>query len=316
MNKHQVRQSCLLFLAAFIWGVAFVAQSNAMAYVEPFTFMAVRNYIGSFVLVIYLLILKGMGAPAREPAKEAYGRKTPKWMLKLGIDRYHLLGGMICGTFLCIAGNLQQIGIQYTSVGKTGFLTAVYIILVPILGIFLKKKAVIRVWLGVAIALAGLYLLCVTEKFTIVPADFMLLGCALVFAMQILAVDFFIDRVDGVKLSCIQFFTCAVLSTIGMVIFEHPSIPAMIQAWLPILYAGVLSSGVAYTLQVVGQRDMNPTVASMILSLESVFSALAGWVLLKQVLSTKELLGCGLVFVAIILAQLPGKPPKESGKKM
>lgn len=316
MNKHQVRQSCLLFLAAFIWGVAFVAQSNAMAYVEPFTFMAVRNYIGSFVLVIYLLILKGMGAPAREPAKEAYGRKTPKWMLKLGIDWYHLLGGMICGTFLCIAGNLQQIGIQYTSVCKTGFLTAVYIILVPILGIFLKKKAGIRVWLGVAIALAGLYLLCVTEKFTIVPADFMLLGCALVFAMQILAVDFFIDRVDGVKLSCIQFFTCAVLSTIGMVIFEHPSIPAMLQAWLPILYAGVLSSGVAYTLQVVGQRDMNPTVASMILSLESVFSALAGWVLLKQVLSTKELLGCGLVFVAIILAQLPGKPQKESGKKM
>ena len=316
MNKHQVRQSCLLFLAAFIWGVAFVAQSNAMAYVEPFTFMAVRNYIGSFVLVIYLLILKGMGAPAREPAKEAYGRKTSKWMLKLGIDWYHLLGGMICGTFLCIAGNLQQIGIQYTSVGKTGFLTAVYIILVPILGIFLKKKAGIRVWLGVAIALAGLYLLCVTEKFTIVPADFMLLGCALLFAMQILAVDFFIDRVDGVKLSCIQFFTCAVLSTIGMVIFEHPSIPAMLQAWLPILYAGVLSSGVAYTLQVVGQRDMNPTVASMILSLESVFSALAGWVLLKQVLSTKELLGCGLVFVAIILAQLPGKPQKESGKKM
>ena len=316
MNKHQVRQSCLLFLAAFIWGVAFVAQSNAMAYVEPFTFMAVRNYIGSFVLVIYLLILKGMGAPAREPAKEAYGRKTPKWMLKLGIDRYHLLGGMICGTFLCIAGNLQQIGIQYTSVGKTGFLTAVYIILVPILGIFLKKKAGIRVWLGVAIALAGLYLLCVTEKFTIVPADFMLLGCALLFAMQILAVDFFIDRVDGVKLSCIQFFTCAVLSTIGMVIFEHPSIPAMLQAWLPILYAGVLSSGVAYTLQVVVQRDMNPTVSSMILSLESVFSALAGWVLLKQVLSTKELLGCGLVFVAIILAQLPGKPQKESGKKM
>ena len=316
MNKHQVRQSCLLFLAAFIWGVAFVAQSNAMAYVEPFTFMAVRNYIGGFVLVIYLLILKGMGAPAREPAKEAYGRKTPKWMLKLGIDRYHLLGGMICGTFLCIAGNLQQIGIQYTSVGKTGFLTAVYIILVPILGIFLKKKAGIRVWLGVAIALAGLYLLCVTEKFTIVPADFMLLGCALVFAMQILAVDFFIDRVDGVKLSCIQFFTCAVLSTIGMVIFEHPSIPAMLQAWLPILYAGVLSSGVAYTLQVVGQRDMNRTVASIILSLQSVFSALAGWVLLKQVLSTKELLGCGLVFVAIILAQLPGKPQKESGKKM
>ena len=315
MNKHQVRQSCLLFLAAFIWGVAFVAQSNAMAYVEPFTFMAVRNYIGSFVLVIYLLILKGMGAPAREPAKEAYGRKTPKWMLKLGIDRYHLLGGMICGTFLCIAGNLQQIGIQYTSVGKTGFLTAVYIILVPILGIFLKKKAGIRVWLGVAIALAGLYLLCVTEKFTIVPADFMLLGCALLFAMQILAVDFFIDRVDGVKLSCIQFFTCAVLSTIGMVIFEHPSIPAMLQAWLPIMYAGVLSSGVAYTLQVVGQRDMNPTVASMILSLESVFSALAGWVLLKQVLSTKELLGCGLVFVAIILAQLPGKRQKEACKK-
>ena len=314
MSRHQVKQSCLLFLAAFIWGVAFVAQSNATAYVEPFTFMAVRNYIGSFVLFIYLLVLKGMGVPSGEPAKEAYGKKTPKWMLKLGIDWYHLLGGMICGTFLCIAGNMQQIGIQYTSVGKTGFLTAVYIILVPILGIFLKKKAGPRVWIGVLIALAGLYLLCVTEEFTIVPADFILLGCALVFAMQILAVDFFIDRVDGVKMSCIQFFTCAVLSTIGMVIFEQPSMQAILQAWLPILYAGVFSSGVAYTLQVVGQRDMNPTVASMILSLESVFSALAGWVLLNQVLSTKELLGCGLVFAAIILAQLPGKTLKTQGK--
>lgn len=315
MSRHQVKQSCLLFLAAFIWGVAFVAQSNATAYVQPFTFMAVRNYIGSFVLLIYLLILKGMGASSVEPAKEAYGRKTPKWMLKLGIDGYHLLGGMICGTFLCIAGNMQQIGIQYTSVGKTGFLTAVYIILVPILGIFLKKKAGPRVWIGVLIALAGLYLLCVTEEFTIVPADFILLGCALVFAMQILAVDFFIDRVDGVKMSCIQFFTCAVLSTIGMVIFEQPSMQAILQAWLPILYAGVFSSGVAYTLQVVGQRDMNPTVASMILSLESVFSALAGWVLLNQVLSTKELLGCGLVFAAIILAQLPGKSQKTQVKE-
>lgn len=307
MNKHQVRQSCLLFLAAFIWGVAFVAQSNAMAYVEPFTFMAVRNYIGSFVLVICIFIFKKMGLSKQKPAKEAYGKKTPKWMLRLGIDAYHVQGGIICGTFLCIAGNLQQFGIKYTNVGKAGFLTAVYIILVPVLGIFLHRKAGVRVWIGVVIALIGLYLLCVTEKFTIVPADFMLLLCALVFSMQIMAIDHYVDIVDGVKLSCIQFFTCAVLSSIGMILFETPSFHALLQAWLPILYAGVMSSGVAYTLQVVGQKDMNPTVASMILSLESVFSALAGWVLLKQVLSAKELLGCGLVFAAIILAQLPEK---------
>lgn len=307
MNKHQMKQSCLLFLAAFIWGVAFVAQSSAMAYVEPFTFMAVRNYIGAFVLVICIYFFKKTGLSKHEPAMEAYGKKTPKWMLKLGIDAFHVKGGIICGTFLCIAGNLQQFGIQYTNVGKAGFLTAVYIILVPVLGIFLHKKAGFRVWIGVVIALVGLYLLCVTEKFTIVPADFMLLACALVFAMQIMAIDHYVDFVDGVKLSCIQFFTCALLSSVGMIIFENPSISSLFQAWLPILYAGVMSSGVAYTLQVVGQKDMNPTVASMILSLESVFSALAGWVLLKQVLSAKELIGCGLVFAAIVLAQLPEK---------
>ena len=312
MNKHQVRQSCLLFLAAFIWGVAFVAQSNAMAYVEPFTFMAVRNYIGGFVLVIYLLILKGMGAPAREPAKEAYGRKTPKWMLKLGIDRYHLLGGMICGTFLCIAGNLQQIGIQYTSVGKTGFLTAVYIILVPILGIFLKKKAGIRVWLGVAIALAGLYLLCMTDgSFSLQVGDLLVLACAVAFSFHILVIDYFSPKVDGVKLSCIQFFTCAVLSAIGMLLFEEPKLSQILAAWVPILYAGVMSCGVAYTLQIIGQKGMNPTVASLILSLESVVSLLAGWVILGQKLSNRELAGCALAFAAIILVQLPSKVHKK-----
>lgn len=308
MQKHTVRQSLLLFLAAFIWGVAFVAQSNAMEYVQPFTFMSVRNIIGGLFLIPCIMFLKKIGAiEESEVTKSEMTEvdKLPAWMKKMGIDKNLLTGGIVCGVILCVAGNLQQFGILYTSVGKSGFLTAIYIILVPVFGIFLKRKAGIKVWISVLIALAGLYLLCVTEKLTIVPADFMLLGCAAVFSFHILAVDHFVQKCDGVKLSCIQFLVCGILSGVCMFLFEQPNMNAILAAWLPIAYAGFLSSGVAYTLQVVGQKGTNPTVASLILSLESVFSALAGWVLLHQILSTKEMVGCGLVFLAIVLAQLP-----------
>lgn len=291
MKKTDIKSPLLLFLAAFIWGVAFVAQSVGMDYVGPFTFNAVRSVIGGVALLPCIVLLG-----RREPKEEK--KEDPKTLL---------IGGILCGIVLCIASNLQQIGINYTTVGKAGFITAMYIVLVPILGIFLKKRAGVKVWISVVLAVAGLYLLCMTEKLSLGKGDALVLLCALMFAVHILVIDYFSPKVDGVKLSCIQFLVCGVLSAIPMFLFEKPEMGAICSAWLPILYAGIFSSGVGYTLQVIGQKNMDPTVASLILSLESVISVLAGWVLLKQQLSGRELLGCVVMFVAIILAQLPDK---------
>ena len=291
MKKTDIKSPLLLFLAAFIWGVAFVAQSVGMDYVGPFTFNAVRSVIGGLALLPCIVLLG-----RREPKEEK--KEDPKTLLT---------GGILCGIALCIASNLQQVGINYTTVGKAGFITAMYIVLVPILGIFLKKRAGIKVWISVVLAVAGLYLLCMTEKLSLGKGDALVLLCALVFAIHILIIDHFSPKVDGVKLSCIQFLVCGVLSAVPMFLFEKPELSAICSAWLPILYAGIFSCGVGYTLQVIGQKNMDPTVASLILSLESVISVLAGWVLLKQQLSGRELMGCVVMFAAIILAQLPDK---------
>ena len=291
MKKTDIKSPLLLFLAAFIWGVAFVAQSVGMDYVGPFTFNAVRSIIGGVALVPCIVLL------GKREAKEEK-KEDPKTLLT---------GGILCGIALCIASNLQQVGINYTTVGKAGFITAMYIVLVPILGIFLKKRAGIKVWISVVLAVAGLYLLCMTEKLSLGKGDALVLLCALVFAIHILIIDHFSPKVDGVKLSCIQFLVCGVLSAVPMFLFEKPELSAICSAWLPILYAGIFSCGVGYTLQVIGQKNMDPTVASLILSLESVISVLAGWVLLKQQLSARELLGCVVMFAAIILAEYNGK---------
>ena len=219
-----------------------------------------------------------------------------------------MTGGIACGILLCIASNLQQFGIMYTSVGKAGFITAMYIVIVPVLGIFLGKKAGAKIWCGVVIAVAGLYLLCMTESgFSIQKGDLLLMLCALIFSLHILTIDHFSPMVDGVKMSCIQFFTSGILSGIGMLLTETPRMTEILAAWMPILYAGVMSCGVAYTLQIIGQKGMNPTVASLILSLESVISVIAGWIILHETLSVKEMIGCVLMFAAIILVQLPEK---------
>ncbi|MDO5346681.1 MAG: DMT family transporter [Lachnospiraceae bacterium] len=319
MQKVKNRKSpLLLFLAALIWGVAFVAQSVGMEYVGPFTFNAVRSVIGGIVLIpcIYFLDSRkkkeadqkmGLGTDCsglEGSGQECRGKneRTDSWK-----NKTLLTGGICCGICLCIASNLQQIGISYTTVGKAGFITAMYIVLVPVLGIFLKKGAGIRVWISVALAVAGLYLLCMTEKFTLGKGDAYVLLCALFFSFHILTIDHFSPMVDGVKMSCIQFLVSGVLSGILMLVFEQPRIGSILSAWMPILYAGVMSCGVAYTLQIVGQKDMDPTVASLILSLESVVSVLAGWALLHQHLSMRELLGCAVMFAAIVLAQLPEK---------
>ena len=302
MKKTSWRSSLLLFLAAFIWGTAFVAQSVGMDYIEPFTFSCVRSIVGSLFLIpciCFLDRIKGEGSTNRQRTKNREEEAKKKKVL--------LQGGVCCGLILFVASNLQQFGIKYTSVGKAGFITALYIVLVPILGIFIGKKIGLRMWISVFLAVVGLYLLCITGGFSIGKGDFFVLLCACVFSFHILAVDYFSPKTDGVRMSCIQFLVCGVLSGIGMLIKEKPDIGAILQAWMPILYAGVLSSGVAYTLQIISQKDLDPTVASLIMCLESVVSVLAGWVLLGQKLSTRELLGCGLMFAAIILAQLPAK---------
>ena len=315
MKKTSWKSPMLLLLTAVIWGVAFVAQSVGMDYVGGFTFNCVRSVIGGIVLIPCIFFLdkvRGNSDSGKEAANE--NRKDvwnksggAKGDAKKAEQKTLLIGGICCGIALCVASNLQQFGIKYTTVGKAGFITAMYIIIVPLMGIFMKKMVGLKIWISVLLAVAGLYLLCITEGFSLGFGDILVLLCAVCFAVHILVIDYFSPKVDGVRMSCIQFLVSGILSGICMLIFEQPSLAAICRAWMPILYAGVLSCGVAYTLQIVGQKDMDPTVASLILSLESVISVLAGWVLLGQKLSAKELFGCVLMFGAIILAQLPDR---------
>lgn len=297
MKSRNLKNPLLLLLTAAIWGSAFVAQSVGMDYVGCFTFSCVRNLIGCLVLLPYIW-LTGRKKEAQKTVSPEEEKQENKILA---------IGGICCGICLCIASNLQQYGIQYTSVGKAGFLTALYIVLVPVLGIFLKKKCGLQVWISVAVAVVGFYLLSVKEGFRLEMGDIYLVLSALMFSVHILVIDYFSPKVDGVKLSCIQFFICGILSGIVMLLTEQPSLGTLLEARIPILYAGVLASGVAYTLQILGQKDFNPTIASLILSLESVFSALAGWLILQQTLTGREKAGCFLIFCAVILAQLPGK---------
>lgn len=297
MKNFNWKNPTMLLLAAFIWGSAFVAQSVGMDYVEPITFNCARSIVGGVVLIPCIYLLGKLKSPEEREAAQM-DQKTL------------LIGGISCGVILFLASNAQQIGIQYTSVGKAGFITALYIVIVPILGIFLKRRCGWKIWLSVLIALVGFYLLCMIGGFSLERGDIWLLLCAFLFSFHILVIDHFSPLVDGVKMSCIQFFTCGILSGIVMFLAETPNMANILAAWGPVLYAGVLSSGVAYTLQIVGQKNYNPTVATLLLSLESVFSVLTGWAVLHQKLSARELWGCVLIFIAVILAQLPDK--KES----
>lgn len=291
--KQQIKSSLILLLTATIWGVAFVAQSVGMEYIGPFTFNAIRCVLGGLVLIPVILVLK----KKKETGAENQEKEDKKTLWA---------GGIACGVILCIASNLQQFGIMEASVGKSGFFTALYIVMISVIGIFIGKRPGIKLWFCVALAVVGMYLLCMKDgSFTIERADIMLLLCALAFSFHILVVDYFSPKVDGVKMSCIQFLVCGVLSAVGMLFTETPDISNIQAAWLPLLYAGLLSCGVGYTLQIVGQKGINPVIASLIMSLESVISALAGWVILGQVLSPKEILGCVLMFVAIIITQIP-----------
>ncbi len=289
MNR--LTRSLLMVLAAFIWGSAFVAQSMGADLLPALTFNAFRSLIavGALLFVIFLFskVQKKPFLPPEETRRDL------------------LIGGISCGVILTVSSALQQMGLSDTDPGKAGFITALYIVLVPIFGLFLKKKAPGTVWIAVVLAVAGLYFLCMKEGIGIETGDLLVLCCAFCFTGHILTVDHFSKRVDALWLSCVQFMVVTVLSAVFALFFERPNLGNLPACLLPLLYTGLLSSGVAYTLQIIAQKDTNPTVASLMLSLESVFSVLTGAVILRQWLSRRELLGCGLMLAAIVLAQLP-----------
>ncbi len=301
-----------LVLAAAIWGMAFVAQRKSSDAIGPFTFNGIRSLLGGVVLLPVIALLDRAGLSGKKKSSRMAESKK-----KL------VAGGIFCGMALFAASSFQQIGIyQGTAAGKAGFLTACYILLVPVFGLFLGQKSCYRIWAGVGLAVLGLYFLCMNDSMSIQKSDVFVFLSAVCFAVHILVIDHYAPFVDGVRLSCIQFLVCGILSAVPMAVFETGHSAAEIiawagtlsglDAWLPILYAGICSSGVGYTLQVVGQKGVNPTAASMLLSLESVFSVLAGALFLGERLTGREIFGCVLIFSAIVFVQLV---PSQTSEK-
>ena len=302
--KSSLRSPLILTLTSIIWGVAFVAQTEGSNYWGSGTFIGIRFLIAALVLLPVILI-----TDRRSEFSETSTERKSCWR-----------AGGICGFWLFVASFFQQEGIALgTGAGKAGFITATYIVIVPILGrILYKKRTGAAVWIGVSIALVGLYLLCLTGRFSLQLSDILILLCAVTFSFQILAVDRFSPKFNAIRLATVQFLVCGLLSMlaaipldiipVGLAAWASPL--ASWSAWIPLLYAGILSSAVGYTLQIVGQKDFNPTIASLLMSLESVFAVLAGWLILHQTMTLREAVGAALIFAAVIIAQLkPGAKP-------
>ncbi|WMC91979.1 DMT family transporter [Kineothrix sp. MB12-C1] len=297
MKKTAIGSSLLLFLAACIWGFAFVAQSVGMDHMGPLTFNGVRFLIGGIVLLPVIAM-----------------RQRKERMVSKPSFPFFLKGGICCGIVICSASIFQQMGIRHTTVGKSGFITTLYIIIVPILGLFFHKKVAGKVWGAAIIALVGLYMLCAGESFSIGKGEALTFVCAILFSVHILLIDYFSPKMDGIVLSCIQFLTAGSICIMGSFLLEQPTWSQLLSGIWPLLYAGVISCGIAYTLQVVAQKHVEPAIASLILSMESSVALLGGWLILGQALSPKELFGCALVFGAVILVQLPSRGKGEVRK--
>lgn len=300
MSK-RARSNIMLFITAFIWGSAFVAQKVG-ADLGTFTFNGIRTFIGGLTLIPVILIMDSM-AKKKNPVDD----RSPEQKKK---DRnFCIIGGLACGACLFLASTLQQYGIFFTTAGKSGFITSLYAVLVPIISIVIGKKVRKIIWLCVVIGAAGLYLLCIPpgEGFTLQRGDFFVLLCAFAFALHIMVIDYFSPRTNGVKLSCLQFLFAGAAGIVLMFIFEEPTMSAILASWVPILYAGIMSCGIAYTLQVVAQANAEPTEASLILCLESVFSVITGALILGESMPLRGYLGCALIFGAVVLSQLPSK---------
>ncbi len=289
MNRKALRGSLLLLLGAVIWGAAFAAQRAGMDHVGPFTFSGVRMLLAGIVMI-----------PASMLSRRKAGPVTAE------VQKKQRRGGLICGLLLFFATSLQQIGLVYTSAGKAGFITALYVVLVPVAGwVFLRKQPGKMIWAGVGLAVIALYLLCVpAEGFVIEKGDALLLGCAVCFTGQILCVDHYAPQVDGLTLARDEFLITGALSMIIAVFTEEIRMDGILEAAFPIIYSGVFSGAVGYSLQIIGQRDVNPTVASLVMCLEAVFAVLTGAILLGERMTGREIAGCVLMFCAVILAQL------------
>lgn len=293
MNNKEKRGAALLTLASVLWGSTFVAQSVGLQYMGPFTFVWARSVLASVLLFSWLLV---SGRLKEKPA-----------------DRRSLwLGGFLIGTFLFAASALQQAGMAWTSVGKSGFLTALYLVMVPVAGIFLGKRPGSRLWCSILLALLGMYFLCLAgQESELSPGDGLILLAAVAFTFQILLVGKYSGQADAVKLCCLEFFFCALEATFFALPLERPTGAQLLAGALPLLYAGIVSNCFAYTLQIIGQRDVPSSVSAVIMSMESVFSLLAGWIVLGQKMTGRELFGCALIFAAVLLSQLPEKKHEE-----
>lgn len=292
--KNRLRGSLRLLLATLIWGTAFIAQSMGMEHIGPFTFQAIRCALAVAFLVPVSFLTELKNGSAAEAAAKWHSKSLWK-------------SGIICGIALFVAASLQQVGLVYTDAGKAGFITAMYIVLVPVLGLFLGQKPPKAAVFSVALAVVGLYLLSCVGVTQVNKGDILIMGCALAFAVQITCIDRLGSALDGIRLNCIQSLVVAVLSLPFIVFTEDVNFSSIMVCALPLAYAGILSMGVAYTMQILGQKDLEPTTASLIMSLESVIAALSGWLILKETMQPWELLGCGLVFAAVIISQLPEK---------
>ena len=285
-----------LFLTALIWGTAFVAQRMGSEYVEPFTYLAWRSWTAVLFLAPLVRVMDHFSD------RRGIDNRRPK---TVSDRRLLIVGGCLSGFMLWAACAAQQIGIAHTTASKAGFITALYVVIVPLLSIFIRKRPSVQIWACVALALIGLYLLCMkTASFRLEYGDAWELACAFFFAVEILLVSYYCSRVDPVRLSFVQFLVVATLSTILMLLIEHPTVDGLRLALPSILYAGIFSSGIAFTLQIIGQVGVNATVASLVMSLESVFSALSGWLILHERMSPRELSGAALMFLAIALSQI------------
>lgn len=295
MKYNQMRQVVFPILAAFIWGTAFVAQDLCADSIGAFAFNATRYFIAVLALLVVILISDKV--KKNKPTLTAQEKKAANKQL--------WLGGLCCGAALAIASNFQQAGlVAGTDAGKAGFITALYVVLVPVFGLFFKRKVSLPTWIAVVLSVVALYLLCIKGDFSLAPGDLLVLVCAVCFAVHILVIDHFTAYCDGVKLSCLQFLFAGIISTICMFIFEDVDFAAILSCALPLLYVGIFSCGVGYTLQILAQKDSNPTVVTILLSLESVFAVIAGAIILKQQMTVREYIGCAIMFAAVILAQV------------
>ena len=288
MKKQELKSTILLLITAAIWGFAFVAQRVGTMYVGAFTFNGFRFALGSLSLVPILI----------------YSNKKSKDSVKDSEEvSSTILGGVIAGTVLFCAAALQQTGLIYTEAGKAGFITGLYIVIVPILGLFLKQRVHISTWLGIVLAVFGLYFLSVTEGFNIAKGDLYVIIGALFWAIHILVIDYFTKKVDPLKLSFIQFITCSVLSLVFALLFEKISIASLSMILIPLLYGGILSSGVAYTLQAVAQKHARPSHAAIAMSTESVFASIGGFLILNENLGFRAYIGCALMLAGMLVSQ-------------